>query len=160
MKDRARLNNGKSSKLMCPSTYNPASFSAFLQDLKDGVVYVDITANNSTGSDAGVSEVGTALNKANLLSDTTAQGFGFDVSDNATVDDVLGRIGADYITGTLAVGQTTVTLLDARIKTTSKYDIYVSKWSAQPYEVTVTSGSMVLTFDAQDTSVTVSVRVY
>lgn len=162
MKDRVRISggNGRSSKLMCPNDYNPASFSAFIQDLKDGVVYVDVTANNSTGADAGVTEVGTALNKANLLSDTTAQGFGFAVSDDATVNDVLKRIGADYISGTLTAGQTTLTLTDARIKATSKFDIYVADWKAQPTDVTPANGTLTLTFDAQATNLSVDVRVY
>lgn len=93
MKDRARYNNGKSSKLMCPSSYNPASFAAFLADLKAGTVYVDVTANNSNGADAGVSEVGTPLNKSNLLSDATALKFGYSNSDNPTPNDVFSKIG-------------------------------------------------------------------
>lgn len=163
MKDRVRISggNGRSSKLMCPSDYAPADFATFITDLKAGNVYVDVTANNSTGADAGVSEVGTALNKSNLLTDTTAQGFGFDASDDPTINDVLERIGADYISGTLTAGQTTLTLTDTRFKPTSKVDIYVSNWNAQPIDVDLqTAGSLTLTFDAQSANITVDVRVY
>lgn len=164
MQDRVRIGggNGKSSKLMCPGGYNPADFAAFLADLKAGIVYVDVTPNNSTGSDAGVTVIGTALNKANLLTDATAQGFGFDTSgsNDVTVNDVFERIGADYISGTLAAGQTSLVLTDERIKTTSKFDIYTSLWTSQPTEVTAANGSLTLTFDAQATAVSIDVRVY
>lgn len=160
MKDRARLNNGRSSKMMCPSDYSPADFATFLANLKAGTVYVDVTANNSTGIDAGVSEVGTALNKANLLSDTTASGFGFEATDDPTVDDVLERIGADYISGTLNAGQTSLTLLDSRFKTTSTIDIYSSQYGVAPKTATLADGSLTLTFKSYANAITIRVRVY
>lgn len=168
MKDRVRISggNGRSSKLMCPNDYNPASFSAFIQDLKDGVVYVDVTANNSTGADAGVSEVGTALNKANLLSDTTAQGFGFNTSgsNDVTVNDVLKRIGADYVTGTLTAGQTSLVLTDARITNDSIIDVYCEPLAdgttVIPEKVLPATGSLTLSFfESYSINIGVKVRV-
>lgn len=90
MVDRTKLANGKSSMLMCPVDYAPASFEDFIADLKAGVVYVDITPNNDLEENPGVSEVGTPLNKVNLLSDTTADKLG--LTDNSTPDKALEKL--------------------------------------------------------------------
>lgn len=89
MRNRIRLNNGRASKLKCPTDYNPASFADFLSDLKNGTVYVDIVPNNSDGSDAGVSQVGTALNMETLLDDDTATELGLPVVADATPNDAF-----------------------------------------------------------------------
>lgn len=163
MKDRVRISggNGRSSKLMCPNDYAPADFATFINHLKAGNVYVDVTPNNSTGSDAGVSEVGTALNKANLLTDTTAEGFGFDATDDPTINDVLERISNDYISGTLTAGQTTLTLLDERLTTSSFIDgIYCDQYGVAPKTVTLASGSITMTFKSYANNIGVKVRVF
>lgn len=87
MEDRVKINNGKSSTLQCPSDYSPSTFAEFLADLKAGDVYVDITQNNNLETDPGVTVVGTALNKANLLSDETATKIG--VSDPKTPNNAM-----------------------------------------------------------------------
>lgn len=90
MEDRNKIGNGKSSMLKCPPNYAPADFSAFLTDLKAGTVYVDITPNDATtGSDVGVYAVGTPLNKANLLSDETAEKIGMLASDAKTPNNAV-----------------------------------------------------------------------
>lgn len=158
MTDRTLINNGKGSILKCPSDYNPASFAEFLADFKNGL-FADINPNNSTDSDAGVTEVGTPLNKAHLLTDETAQGYGFDASDDASVNDVLNRM-VDYIEGTLASNQNTLILTDSRIKTTSVYEIFTDVYSVYPKNVSVSNGSMTIEFYNHTQSVNVKVRVY
>lgn len=138
MKDRARLNNGKSSKMMCPSSYSTLTWEQFRALLVAGTAFVDITANNTTGTDAGVSEVGTAINKANILTDATAQKFGYQSTDNATPNDVLGRLGDSY-TGAISltlssanwVGNSapyTQTIVNANIKGVSS----IPRWTVNP----------------------------
>lgn len=93
MKNRTLINNGKGSIIKCPVDYNPASFDDFLADLKSGM-FVDINPNNSSGADAGVTEVGTPLNKEHLLTDEVAQSFGFISADDPSINDILEKIGS------------------------------------------------------------------
>lgn len=63
------------------------------------------------------------------------------------------------ITGTLAVGATTLTIQNAAITTTSTIDIYADVWGVTPENVVVTAGQIVITFEAQETALGVKVRV-
>ena len=63
------------------------------------------------------------------------------------------------ITGTLTAGQTSITLSDASITTTSTIDIYTDVFGIQPTNAVVASGSITLTFLAQASDITVKVRV-
>lgn len=63
------------------------------------------------------------------------------------------------IIGTLTAGQTSITLSDVAITTTSTIDIYTSDFGVQPTNAVVTSGQIVLTFLAQNSDLSVKVRV-
>ena len=63
------------------------------------------------------------------------------------------------LTGTLTAGKTTITLTDSAITTDSKFDFYTSIYGVSPTNVTVASGNITLTFDAQKTNMNVEVRV-
>ena len=62
------------------------------------------------------------------------------------------------ITGTIASGETSITLTDSRIKTTSIVDIYFENKVLAPTSVTVNNGSIVIEIDEQDSSTNVGVR--
>ena len=61
--------------------------------------------------------------------------------------------------GTLAVGNTSVTISDARITTTSRVEYYTDVFGVNATNITVTSGQVVLTFEAQATAVEVMVII-
>lgn len=61
--------------------------------------------------------------------------------------------------GTLAVGATSIVLSNSKITTSSVLSIYTSVWGVNPKTVTVASGKVTLTFDAQTVAVEVGVRV-
>lgn len=63
------------------------------------------------------------------------------------------------ITGTLTAGQTSITLSDASITTTSTIDIYTDVFGIQPTNAVVATGSITLTFLAQASDISVKVRV-
>ena len=63
------------------------------------------------------------------------------------------------LTGTLTAGATTITLTGSTITTDSKFDFYTSIYGVNPTAVTVSNGSIALTFDAQETDMNVEVRV-
>lgn len=69
--------------------------------------------------------------------------------------------GAGYIeiTGTLTAGSTSITLSNAAITTSSTLDFYTDSFGVNPTAATVSTGSVILTFDEQGSDVGVKVRV-
>lgn len=70
-----------------------------------------------------------------------------------------GFIGFTELTDTLTSGSTTLTISDASITATSTIDIYTDVFGVQPTNAVVTSGQIVLTFLAQNSDLSVKVRV-
>ena len=63
------------------------------------------------------------------------------------------------VSGTIAVGGTSITLSDAAITTSSTIDIYTDVFGVNPESVSVSTGSVTITFAAQETALGVKVRV-
>ena len=88
-----------------------------------------------------------------------------DVFDAATMNNLESRINSAFgaltkeVTGTLLAGQTTLTLSDASILTTSDLDIYTDTWGVSPETVVASTGSVTLTFEALDSDLAVKVKV-
>lgn len=70
-----------------------------------------------------------------------------------------GFIGFTDLTDTLTAGNTSITISDAAIETTSTIDIYTSVFGIQPTNALVSTGSITLTFLAQASDIEVKVRV-
>lgn len=68
-------------------------------------------------------------------------------------------LGYKELTGTLATGETTVTITDSSINDTCTYDIYTSVYGVNPTAVTILDNTMTLTFAAQQSDLGVKVRV-
>lgn len=81
--------------------------------------------------------------------------------DITTVADELANGGGGWtdVTGTLTAGSTSVTLSDASISSSSTIDIYTDVFGVNPTNVVVSAGSVVLTFEAQQSNVGVKVRI-
>ena len=62
------------------------------------------------------------------------------------------------VTGTLAAGQTSITLSNAGITTSATVDIYTDQFGVNPTGVSLSSGSITITFAAQLSAVNVKVR--
>ena len=60
---------------------------------------------------------------------------------------------------TLTAGETSITFSDNSILSTSTIDIYTDTFGVNPTGITVSTGSVVLTFEAQQANVGVKVRV-
>lgn len=60
--------------------------------------------------------------------------------------------------GTLTAGQTTLTFTDEHISTDDVFDFYTSIYTVNPIDISVSAGSMTLTFEAQSTDLSVKVR--
>lgn len=75
------------------------------------------------------------------------------------LSDGLGNLAGTTVTGTLAIGETSLTLTDDAITTDSTLDFYTDVFGVGPKAVTVSNGSMTLTFKAQTELVTVKVVI-
>lgn len=73
----------------------------------------------------------------------------------------LGGGGSSYteVSGTLAAGNTSITLSDASITTSSTIDIYTSPTAVNYTSATVTTGQIVIVYPAQASAITVKVRI-
>lgn len=63
-------------------------------------------------------------------------------------------------TATLQTGETSLTITDASITTNSTIDYYTSIYGVNPTNAVVTTGQIVLTFDAQESDMNVKVRIW
>ena len=64
------------------------------------------------------------------------------------------------VEGTLTAGQTVLTISDAAIVADATYDIFTEVWGVGPETVVVTTGTIVLTFEAQGSDLDVKVRIF
>ena len=71
----------------------------------------------------------------------------------------VNEVNGAWLSGTLTAGQTSLTLSDASITTSSTIDYYTDKFGVSPTNVVVTTGQIVLTFPAQASDLGVKVRV-
>ena len=67
--------------------------------------------------------------------------------------------GYTEVVGTLLAGNTTVTLSDNAITPTATYDFYTDVYGVNPTNVSISVGSITLTFEEQSSDVIVKVRV-
>ena len=72
--------------------------------------------------------------------------------------DVNRKLG-DLLTATITSGDTSATITDSKIKSTSIIDIYFENKVLAPENVTVSDGSIIVEISAQDTDTVVGVRV-
>ena len=68
------------------------------------------------------------------------------------------RLGKE-LTATLTAGQTTLTFTDSSITANSTVDVYTSVYGVSPTEITSGTGSLTLTFDSQDSDLSVKVVI-
>ena len=71
----------------------------------------------------------------------------------------VNEVNGTWLSGTLTAGQTSLTLSDASITTSSTIDYYTDKFGVSPTNVVVTTGQIVLTFPAQSADLGVKVRI-
>ena len=111
--------------------------------INDGYVTKSVTVGRDEGT---IAEAGDAFNAANM---------------NDLEDRIEAATGATYteLTGTLTAGQTSITLSDVSIATTSTIDYYTDHYGVNPVGVIVSTGSVTLAFETQEIDISVKVRV-
>lgn len=141
--------------------------NAFVEDATvicslEGSDFTLYVTNNGTATDS--ERLGGELPSHYALQSDMTQAQS-DIGDNASDIADINTALTGIISGVLSAGATTVTLIDARIKTTSIVEPYQYIPSGTPTEIiaptqiSISSGQCTLTFEAQPTAVTVGVRV-
>lgn len=72
----------------------------------------------------------------------------------------LSACGFVEVTGTLLAGTTTLVLSDASITSTRTLDVFTDVYGVSPTDMVASTGSVTLTFEAQESDLGVKVRVY
>ena len=129
--------------------------------------------HNEFSADCGSSEVeyfnslaDEVGNIVKLLAPHTASDIDYDNTNSgltaddvqSAIDEVAGNLGT-VLTGTLTAGNTSLTLTDSAITTTAMYDFYTDVFGVNPTAVTVSTGSITLTFEARQADLNVKVVI-
>ena len=111
--------------------------------INDGIKQTTVTVSRNEGN---VTEAGDSFNAANM---------------NDLEDRIEAATAGTYtdISGTLTAGNTSITLVDASISDTSTIDYYTEYFGINPVGISVVSGGVTLTFEAQGVDLGVKVRV-
>ena len=75
------------------------------------------------------------------------------------LEDEIASARGKELTSTLTAGQTTLTFTNSSITSNSTVDVYTSVYGVNPEDMTVSSGSLTLTFDTQATDIGVKVVI-
>ena len=122
--------------------------------IESGAVYTGLSVK------ANSADLGTAAAKNFTTSVTNGSGdlvtSGAVYSETQPIKEFIGK---KLTAQTLSVGSTTLTFTDASITTDSTILIRASVYGIAPTAVTVSTGSVVLTFDAQESAVSVYIIV-
>lgn len=118
----------------------------------DGTIYS--LPSGGGGSASTLSD----LTDVTVTSPTSGQILKYDGTEWVNANESSGAGYVD-VTGTLIAGQTSITLSDASILTTSTLDFYTDVYGVNPTAVSVSTGSVILTFAAQQSNLGVKVRV-
>ena len=121
------------------------------QLIYDGILYDvidDIAQHGIITSEGAGAKIKTADTIAEQLTDQKSE-----------IEDLTILVGKKLAAQTLAAGDTSLTFSDASITTQSTIKCYVSKYGVAPTDITVTAGQAVLTFDAQQSALSVYLMV-
>ena len=131
----------------------------------DLTYYRTETAYQVSLNTADIAELQQDINgKADKVSSPTSGNFAA-LDGNGNLTD-SGHKHSDYLTGkrltaqTLTAGSTTLTFTDSAITTNSTIVPYASVWGISPTAVTVTTGQVVLTFDAMQEAISAYIEVW
>lgn len=120
---------------------------------------IDGTVYSLPSGGGGGSSTLSDLTDVTVTSPTNGQILKYDGTEWVNANESSGAGYVDVI-GTLVAGQTSITLSDASILTTSTLDFYTDTYGVNPTAVSVSTGSITLTFAVQQNDLGVKVRVW
>jgi len=99
---------------------------------------------------------------SNLQEEKQPKELSSSIAGETTVEGCLTKLNADLtvlLTGTITAGNTSLTISNTKITTSSIIDIYFEDKVLAPTNVTVTTGQIVIEIAKQDSNVNVGVRI-
>lgn len=121
-------------------------------NIDDVLPVVQELNGNPTTMKCSMSQIGTEVNK-NIL-------YSSDLKTSAkSIIGAVNEAAGIWVSGTLTAGQTSLTLSDASITTSSNIDIYTDVFGVSATGATVSTGSITLTFASRTSNLGVKVRV-
>lgn len=114
---------------------------------------LDATSTNAIQNKA---IAGVMLSNLSEIETLTKSGF---LADGLAIKELDKKVGVWLGAYTITAGETSYTISDSSITTDSTIDVYSNVYGFNPTDITVASGSITLTFDAQETDLSVKVRV-
>lgn len=143
---KAILDNGQLPIIACDG-YPDTGTYYFLPNMKLGTLAVEFWY------------VGNTIDRNNTSSEITHYRIKVDSQGPSIYGDAVKTLYKDK-TATLQTGETSLTITDASITTNSTIDYYTSIYGVNPTNAVVTTGQIVLTFDAQESDMSVKVRIW
>lgn len=130
-------------------------------DLPAGTLFYVAVENQEAESGYDSLKVTSEIVGAKLLSTYNFPALFDTTAKNAAgaINELAARPTYKELTATLLTGQTTVTISDAAILTTSTIDIYSNVFGLSPEAVSVSTGSITMTFSEQSADVSIKIRV-
>lgn len=115
-------------------------------------VYTQPNGSANTTYKAPVTQLG-----GKLIEDMTFSNL---TTTAKNVEGAINEINGKWFTSTLTAGNTTITIQDSAITTSSIEDgIFTDIWGVFPTNVAITTGQIVITFPAQQSDMSVKVRI-
>lgn len=88
-----------------------------------------------------------------------SSGWVYSRTPEQILSDIGGAANPTVVTGTLSAGSTSITLSNSKITTSSVIDVYTDVFGVNPTGMTVSSGSITLTFTSQSSAVNIRIEV-
>lgn len=104
------------------------------------------------------STAGNFLQAVSLIEENASE-LPFNGTDSRIVTELRGKLTYKDLTDTLTAGNTSLTISDASITTSSTIDVYTDTFGINPTNISVSTGSVTLTFAALQADLGVKVRV-
>lgn len=117
----------------------------------DQVVQADFSIDSALDVQVGTFEAGATIDDSVIALDSTWS--------SKKIDDELKARAGIAVTGTLEAGETTLTLQSSEITTDSIIDVFTNVYGISPTNTVATTGSVTLTFKAQQTDIGVKVVI-
>ncbi len=104
------------------------------------------------------STAGNFLQAVSLIEENASE-LPFNGTDSRIVTELRGKLTYKDLTDTLTAGNTSITISDSSITTNSTIDVYTDSFGINPTNISVSTGSVTLTFAALQSNLGVKVRV-
>lgn len=122
------------------------------------IMVLSLNSTSIVMTNISSSTSGNFLQAVSLVEENASE-LPFNGTDSRIVTELRGKLTYKDLTDTLTAGNTSLTISDDSITTSSTIDVYTDTFGINPTNVAVSTGSVVLTFAALQSDLGVKVRV-